>query len=135
MVDHDYEPLTGRVHRITSKLFGGPIRDFGHLYDANGNLEARWDNLTAPEQGVELFTYDERDRLSAHVLDGALLETITYTPDGSGNIDLRLSSGTYRYDSIPNRPMQMPSSTGNTVLGFDPRGTGNVSTRVIGSTY
>jgi RHS repeat-associated protein len=135
MVDHDYEPLTGRVHRITSRLLGGPIRDFGHLYDANGNLEARWDNLTAPEQGVELFTYDERDRLGAHVLDGALLETIAYTPDGSGNIDSRLTSGSYLYDPIPNRPAHMPSSTGNTVLGFDPRGTGNVSTRVIGSTY
>lgn len=118
------EPGDGRTRyeydaldRLVAIDYSDATPDVVHSYDANGNRTEMRDAF-----GVEMYAYDERDRLVA-VTRGA--ETFTYAYDANSNLIRRTypdgSVFTYAYDD-ENRLSSVTAPDGTTGYSYDPAG-------------
>src|SRR5690606_5284465 len=100
--------LTGLLGEIDT----GSVQSLRYDWDAVGDLDSRQDLL----QGLsESFQYDALNRLQT--VTGPSPMSITYDPQGLGNIQSKTGVGTYTYH--PQRPHQVISTTSGGSYSYD----------------
>ena len=118
VTQHELDPATGRLERITTQNGTTPVQDLSFAWDAIGNLVSRVD----VGQGLEeVFTYDVLNRLTNAAVTGGPSMALTYNAVGS--ITSKTGLGTFGYGTGGVRPHAVVStSSGSMTYGYDANG-------------
>lgn len=125
-----YQPGSGRLESIESRVGGAPIQHLTYHFDVSGQLDATIDHVRAGESRI--YRHDKLDRLTKvfEVIDqnpdrlGDLLREMKY--DATGNLTYRSDVGAYTYagagsGAAPNRPSAVTAAGDNT-YSYDANG-------------
>ncbi|AKF10492.1 Hypothetical protein DB32_007641 [Sandaracinus amylolyticus] len=114
-----FEPLTGRIQRMSTTSAAGVARDVTYAYDLDGRRASEIDGLTPANSRA--FVHDVLGRLTDVTnLDGTVTHESTRY-DALGNITFRTGIGTYDSNDPSGSPHAVSQAGGNS-YSYDARG-------------
>ncbi len=112
-----YHPQNFRLARLKTENESTILQDLGYTFDASGNVT----NLTDPNHGTQILTYDSLDRLTS-ASGSAYPTAITYTYDQIGNMLSNSQVGTYTYPPSGSAHPHAVTTAGSKSYTYDANG-------------